>query len=247
MILPLLLGAAAGALASRATARLRPAQAGVAWAQRTVETRSSRSGLFWVAAFTVLFALVAAWTFHPVRSAGNVRSWRRAALQAAPAPDPHWVARRVGTAAAASEPAEGFVPTIAVDFDKVVHRYSRGWADGSIYDPPLPGALAGLRDLMGYGAVFIFTARDPHQVVPWLTGYGFDAVADSPVTARAFWSTRGRLLVTSRKYPALVYLDDRAVRFTSWATALDDVVLAAGTALDTRAPTGAGRTRRGPA
>lgn len=38
--------------------------------------------------------------------------------------------------------------TLAVDFDGAVHRYSRGRHDGTIYDPPIPGALNGLRQLM---------------------------------------------------------------------------------------------------
>jgi hypothetical protein len=113
--------------------------------------------------------------------------------------------------------------TIAVDFDGVVHAYSRGWADGSIYDPPLPGALDALRTLMGQHAVFIHTTRDRHQVVDWLQGRGLEAVADSPVTSRVFWDERGRLLVTDRKYPAVAYIDDRAVRFDNWDQALADL------------------------
>jgi hypothetical protein len=120
------------------------------------------------------------------------------------------------------------MPTIAVDFDGVIHAYSRGWADGTIYDPPLPDALTGLRALMEHAAVFVHTTRAPHEVARWLRERGLDAIADSPVSAREFWDERGLLLVSSRKYPALAYLDDRAVRFHSWRNAVDETLLAAG-------------------
>jgi hypothetical protein len=70
------------------------------------------------------------------------------------------------------------VPTIAVDFDGVVHAYSKGWQDGSIYDPPVPGAVEGLRALMETHAVFVHTTREPEQVMPWLEGHGLDVTTD---------------------------------------------------------------------
>jgi hypothetical protein len=134
--------------------------------------------------------------------------------------------------------------TWAVDFDGVVHAYSDGWRDGTIYGPPLPGAIDGLRTLMGHDAVFIHTARDPAQVVPWLEQHGLEATDDvrclpcwtrasgagtaEPVTfpwdcpacggtgTLTTWTERGRLLVTSRKFPALAYVDDHALPFTDW-------------------------------
>lgn len=121
--------------------------------------------------------------------------------------------------------------TIAVGFDRVLHRYSLGWADGTIYDPPVPGAIEGLRTLMKDAAVYVHTARSPHQVAAWLAGHGLNAIADSPATAREFWDNRGQLLVSRRKYPALAYLDGRAVRFTGWDTAAADIALVA-SALD---------------
>jgi hypothetical protein len=107
--------------------------------------------------------------------------------------------------------------TIACDFDGVIHAYSRGWADGTIYDSPLPGAIEGLRALMVADAVFIHTTRDPAQVAKWLSARGFICRTehDGP-----FWNVRGQLLVTNRKLAAVAYLDDRAVRFESWSQAL---------------------------
>ncbi|WP_416976671.1 hypothetical protein [Streptomyces sp. T028] len=109
---------------------------------------------------------------------------------------------------------------IAVDFDGVIHAYTKGWHDGTIYDPPLPGALDGLRALMEHDAVFIFTTRDVQQVAKWLLSKGFPIRLghDGP-----FWNERGRLLVTNRKLAATAYLDDRAVRFVDWDQALADL------------------------
>lgn len=115
--------------------------------------------------------------------------------------------------------------TVAVDFDRVVHRYSRGWQDGSIYDPPMDGALEGLRTLMEAEAVFIHTSRDPVQVAEWLARHDFEVEADTgPAPGRHFWNETGRLLVTNRKLPARAYLDDRAVLFTSWPQALKELL-----------------------
>ncbi|MCX5000911.1 hypothetical protein [Streptomyces longwoodensis] len=113
--------------------------------------------------------------------------------------------------------------TIAVDFDGVIHAYSRGWQDGTIYDPPLPGALEALRTLMQDHAVFIHTTRDAATVAIWLADHGFDTVIDVPGSnhpKREFWNDQGLLLVTDRKLPAVAYIDDRAIRFQSWKQAL---------------------------
>lgn len=107
--------------------------------------------------------------------------------------------------------------TIAVDFDGVIHAYSLGWCDGSIYDPPMPGALDGLHAVMDQDAVFVHTAREPEPVAEWLTAHGFTCQTDHD---GPFWNHRGVLLVTNRKLAATAYLDDRAVRFTNWDQAL---------------------------
>ncbi|MFB4312931.1 hypothetical protein [Actinomadura sp. 21ATH] len=70
------------------------------------------------------------------------------------------------------------MPTVAVDFDGVIHAYSRGWQDGSIYDGPVPGAVDALRQLMEQCAVFVHTTREPEQVMPWLEGLGLDVTID---------------------------------------------------------------------
>jgi hypothetical protein len=122
--------------------------------------------------------------------------------------------------------------TIAVDFDGVIHAYTRGWADGTIYDEPLPGAFTALHYLMRQYAVFIHTSRDPRQVADWITIKSVIPTCTEPPIGpgfrppMAFWNDQTRLLVTNRKLPAVAYLDDRAVHFTNWDQALTDLARA---------------------
>lgn len=114
--------------------------------------------------------------------------------------------------------------TVAVDFDGVIHAYTRGWQDGAIYDEPVPGAMAALEALMADYAVFVHTTRDAEPVAEWLTGHGVNARAETPAEQQfQFWNGRDCVLVTSRKLAAVAYIDDRGIRFTSWEQALADL------------------------
>ena len=57
--------------------------------------------------------------------------------------------------------------TICVDFDGVIHAYSKGFHDGTIYDPPTPGtslALQKLHDEYKVGYVSSVTNVKPPAV-----------------------------------------------------------------------------------
>lgn len=119
--------------------------------------------------------------------------------------------------------------TIAVDFDGVIHRYSKGWDDGTIYDPPVQGALGALHVLMKEHPVFVFTSRNTDQVSEWLRENGFEAQPDDGRFKHdltwdgSFWNTMGTILVTNQKLAASVYIDDRALRFESWGQVFGDL------------------------
>jgi hypothetical protein len=120
--------------------------------------------------------------------------------------------------------------TIAVDFDGVIHKYGKGWADGTIYDDFVADAMISLLTLMDRDAVFIHTSRNPRQVARWIekkTSHAIECTTWLPRTwygkRKKFWNTKGLLLVTDRKLPAKVYIDDRAIRFTSWKDALNQL------------------------
>lgn len=116
------------------------------------------------------------------------------------------------------------MPTVAVDFDQVIHTYDKGWQDGSIYGEFVPGAVMALSWLMQNYAVFIHTSREPRPVARWIedrSGHGIECITRVP--RKGFWNERGYLLVTRRKLPAVAYIDDRAIRFTAWDQALADL------------------------
>lgn len=120
------------------------------------------------------------------------------------------------------------MPTVGIDFDGVIHTYSRGWLDGTIYDQPMPGAWLAIERMQRAGyAVFVFTCRDTLQVQAWLAEHApaqLGKVLADPfpdyLTHKSgptrFWNDTTNILVTNRKLPAQVYIDDRAVRHTDW-------------------------------
>jgi hypothetical protein len=97
-----------------------------------------------------------------------------------------------------------------VDFDGVIHGYSRGWQGGEIYDPPVPGALEALAKINEKYDVVIFTTRKTDGVLDWITAECLKA--DVPIP----WP----LHVTNTKPLARLYIDDRGYRFTDWPSAL---------------------------
>lgn len=100
------------------------------------------------------------------------------------------------------------MPKVLVDFDGVIHQYSKGWQDGTIYDPPVPDAVHALAALEAHGyEVVIFSSRDSEQIRKWMIEQGL-----------------GAFRVTNVKEPAIAYIDDRAIRFISWPQALTDLV-----------------------
>lgn len=144
--------------------------------------------------------------------------------------------------------------TVAVDFDGVLHLYSRGWFDGTIYDPPVPWALESLAQLQTQHAVFVHTTRQPVAVAEWLVrqyegrvecvteherpreettwrladwpeGERWHVVGENKRIRklRTFWGDQTKIFVTTRKLPAIAYIDDRGIRFTSWKQALADL------------------------
>ncbi len=104
--------------------------------------------------------------------------------------------------------------TVAVDFDGVIHAYSKGWNGGLIYDPPVEGALEGLVDIIDAGyRICVHTCRDDSKGVHrWITQQLAQAGYDPTYT--------DHIRVSRTKPIAVAYIDDRAIAFEDWPTAL---------------------------
>ncbi len=104
--------------------------------------------------------------------------------------------------------------TIAVDFDGVIHSYSSPWVAAHVIpDAPVSGAIDWLFTMIQSFEVVIFTTRGKswrgrRAVRQWVRRYAGHLWYESPVT-RGLEDIR----VTATKEAALIYLDDRAVRF----------------------------------
>jgi len=134
--------------------------------------------------------------------------------------------------------------TIAIDFDGVIHKYSKGWQDGKIYDEPFENVFNHISKLMEENTVFIFSARSPRQIKKWMISHCvFDEYIDMGSYAEQhythlkygfevqlipfwtkFWNKKNVLGITNRKLPAQVYIDDRALRFNGdWEETLKEL------------------------
>ena len=106
---------------------------------------------------------------------------------------------------------------IGVDFDGVIHKNSKGFYDGTIYDEPIEGSYEALEELSKKYTVIIFTAKakpdrglvngktGTELVWEWLKKYDMAKFVSK---------------VTSEKPRAVAYIDDKAVEFRNWDNAL---------------------------
>jgi hypothetical protein len=114
--------------------------------------------------------------------------------------------------------------TLAIDFDGVLHGYSKGWQGGKIYDDPIPGAKAGMQKLMDAGyELVIFSTRNYDR-------FGVDGdLQANQVNEMTAWLDEHdipyhRIHTEPGKPLCKLFVDDNAYRFEGdWAKAVKDI------------------------
>lgn len=106
---------------------------------------------------------------------------------------------------------------IAIDFDGVIHKSSKGFYDGTVYDEPVEGTIDAIKYLSTKYKIVIFTAKAKSDrplvngktgvelVWEWLEKYNLSQYITE---------------ITSEKPRAVAYIDDRGIRFNSWEETL---------------------------
>lgn len=112
--------------------------------------------------------------------------------------------------------------TIALDFDGVIHKNSKGFFDGTIYDVPIPGTKEALELLSKkFPRIIIFTCKALEKRPLINRKTGIELVWE--------WLKKYELYqyiydVTIEKPVAAAYVDDKAVRFNNWAETINCIL-----------------------
>ena len=102
---------------------------------------------------------------------------------------------------------------IGIDFDGVIHKCSKGYYDGTIYDEPIDGSYEAIEKISKEYTIIVYTAKakpdrglvngknGTELVWEWLEKHGMAKFVSK---------------VTSEKPRAVCYIDDKAVEFKDW-------------------------------
>ena len=106
---------------------------------------------------------------------------------------------------------------IGIDFDGVIHNDNLGFHDGTLYGEPIPGAIEAIKEISTKYTIIIFSAKaKPDRplvngktgvelIWEWLEKYNINQYIKE---------------VTSEKPRAILYIDDKAYRFSKWSYTL---------------------------
>jgi len=111
---------------------------------------------------------------------------------------------------------------VGIDFDGVIHKNSKGFYDGTVYDIPVEGSYEALQTISKKYKVIIFSAkaRTDRMLInsktgieliwEWLKKYDMAKFVED---------------VTSEKPRAVFYIDDKAIKFIDWERTMLEIDL----------------------
>ena len=105
--------------------------------------------------------------------------------------------------------------TVAFDFDGVIHSYTSGWQGAEVVpDPPVPGIKESIEALRAanYEVVVVSSRANTYEGAMAIMHY----LEANGITVD---------MVTDKKPPALVYVDDRAICFDGNASSLVEQIV----------------------
>lgn len=110
---------------------------------------------------------------------------------------------------------------IGIDFDGVIHKCSKGYYDGTIYDDPIDGSYEALQKISEKYTIIIYTckAKPDRGLVNGKTGTELVWEWLEKHNMSQFVSK-----VTAEKPRAVCYIDDKCVRFSSWDDTLKEII-----------------------
>ena len=130
--------------------------------------------------------------------------------------------RQGGAAATRKHSYPDELVNIGVDFDGVIHKNSKGYHDGTVYDDPVEGAREALEKLSEKYTVIVYTAkarkdrglvngRSGVQLIwDWLKEHNLNQYVSK---------------VTAEKPRAVAYIDDKGIKFDNWDSVLSQIDL----------------------
>ena len=110
--------------------------------------------------------------------------------------------------------------TLALDFDGVIHNDIKGFHDGTIYGDPIKGTKEALLKLSKSYNLVIYSCKSQPQrplinnktgtelIWEWLEQWGMEQYISD---------------VVINKPNALVYIDDKGLKFKSWAQTIKEI------------------------
>lgn len=103
---------------------------------------------------------------------------------------------------------------IGIDFDGVIHKCSKGYYDGTVYDDPIDGSLESLKTIKEMGFNIIIYSCKSRSDRPSVNGKnGTEMIWE--------WLEKHNVKhmvtdVVSEKPRAICFIDDKGYRFENW-------------------------------